>query len=107
MKTAAALLMLDGATLKDADVIAEVSGPGVPGQTGLDLLDEVEGEACGSPRRVEENKGQNVPPGFTMEEFWAKLSDASKVLSHETTKVSVAFSKPPTPSIQETQQLAQ
>ncbi|XP_059471761.1 cyclin-D1-binding protein 1 homolog isoform X2 [Neocloeon triangulifer] len=56
--------------------------------------------------KFKENKGETVPPGFTLEEFWTKLSDGGKLLSHETTKTSMAFSKPPLPNVMEAQGIA-
>ncbi|XP_065353906.1 cyclin-D1-binding protein 1 homolog isoform X1 [Cloeon dipterum] len=55
--------------------------------------------------KFKENKGETVPQGFTLEEFWTKLNDGVKLLSHETTKTSLAFSKPPLPNIMETQSI--
>ncbi|XP_060691961.1 cyclin-D1-binding protein 1 homolog [Hemiscyllium ocellatum] len=42
---------------------------------------------------------------FDLQHFWKTLGDCFKAISHEATKLSLAFSKPPLPSVQDCQKL--
>ncbi|KAJ8400819.1 hypothetical protein AAFF_G00391730 [Aldrovandia affinis] len=57
--------------------------------------------------RVQDGESTESNDSFSLQNFWDTLSQAVKAISQETTKLSLAFSKPPLPSPQDVETLAE
>ncbi|KAG7493528.1 hypothetical protein JOB18_010969 [Solea senegalensis] len=57
--------------------------------------------------RVRDGESNESDGAFNLSNFWDTLNQAAKAMSHEATKLSLAFSKPPLPSQQDGEKLAE
>ncbi|XP_035244651.1 cyclin-D1-binding protein 1 homolog [Anguilla anguilla] len=57
--------------------------------------------------RVKDGESNESSGGFNLQNFWDTLSQAVKAASQEATKLSLSFSKPPLPSPQDCERLAE
>ncbi|XP_060574694.1 cyclin-D1-binding protein 1 homolog, partial [Ruditapes philippinarum] len=56
--------------------------------------------------QIQDGEGKStVPDDFNYKAYWKKLGDVFKAVSHEATKLSLAYSKPPVPSNEECESL--
>ncbi|KAK9529614.1 hypothetical protein VZT92_013694 [Zoarces viviparus] len=57
--------------------------------------------------RVRDGESNESDGAFNLSNFWDSLNQAVKAVSHEATKLSLAFSKPPLPSQQDVEKLSE